>query len=185
MVRRDTRSPAAPGRAARCADTPDRKAASRASGSTAVGINSLRVPTELQDRSIQLLLVEDSSLVARALGLAFETVADIELVGQARSIEEAVAATARLRPDVVLLDRRLPDGDGIDAIGSLRATAPETRVLVFTGHADEAMVARVVAAGGAGLVLKVAGLLEHLLDTVRRVAAGQDAFDVDPSQLGR
>jgi DNA-binding NarL/FixJ family response regulator len=144
----------------------------------------LRVPTELQDRSIQLLLVEDSSLVAMALGSAFETVADIELVGQARSIEEAVAATARLRPDVVLLDRRLPDGDGIDAIGSLRATAPETRVLVFTGHADEAMVARVVAAGGAGLVLK-AGLLEHLLDTIRRVAAGQDSFDVDPSQLGR
>ncbi|NKQ52029.1 response regulator transcription factor [Amycolatopsis sp. K13G38] len=127
---------------------------------------------------IRLLLVEDHSLVAMALDSAFETVTDIELVGQARSIEEAVAATAELQPDVVLLDRRLPDGDGIDAIGTLREQCGHTRVLIFTGGADRSVVARIAAAGGAGLLLK-AGLLEDLLATIRRVAAGQDFFDID------
>lgn len=127
---------------------------------------------------IRLLLVEDHSQVAMALGAAFETVEDIELVAQVRAIEEAVAATGEHRPDVVLLDRRLPDGDGIDAIGRLREQSPASRVLVFTGGADRAVVERVAAAGGAGLLLK-AGLLEDLLNTIRRVAAGEDSFDIE------
>jgi len=127
---------------------------------------------------IRLLLVEDHSLVAMALDSAFETVSDIELVGQAGSIEEAVTATAEHQPDVVLLDRRLPDGDGIDAIGTLREQCAKARVLVFTGGADRSAVARIAAAGGAGLLLK-AGLLEDLLDTIRRVAAGEQFFDID------
>ncbi|PXY34023.1 hypothetical protein BA062_17630 [Prauserella flavalba] len=127
---------------------------------------------------MRLLLVEDHSMVAMALGSAFEAVDDIELIGHVASIKQAVAAIERERPDVVLLDRRLPDGDGIDAIGSLRDRSPESRVLVFTGVADREVADRVAEAGGAGLLLK-AGLLEDLLDTIRRVAAGQQVFDVD------
>ena len=127
---------------------------------------------------IRLLLVEDHSLVAMALESAFETVTDITLVAQAGTVAEAVAATGEHRPDVVLLDRRLPDGDGIDAIGRLLEQCPDARILVFTGGADQSVVARIAAAGGAGLLLK-AGLLEDLLDTIRRVAAGQTSFDVD------
>ncbi|MFF5988061.1 response regulator [Prauserella flavalba] len=127
---------------------------------------------------VRLLLVEDHSMVAMALGSAFEAVDDIELIGHVASIKQAVAAIERERPDVVLLDRRLPDGDGIDAIGSLRDRSPESRVLVFTGVADREVADRVAEAGGAGLLLK-AGLLEDLLDTIRRVAAGQQVFDVD------
>jgi CheY-like chemotaxis protein len=150
------------------------------SGRSAAGssLKLQRVPAETASETIRLLLVEDHSLVAMALESAFETVADIDLVGQAKSVEEAVDATARIRPDVVLLDRRLPDGDGIEAIARLHAESPQSRMLVFTGDADEAVVARVIAAGGAGLVLK-AGLLDDLLDTIRRVAAGHDVFDVD------
>ncbi|RBM15627.1 hypothetical protein DI005_28055 [Prauserella sp. PE36] len=125
-----------------------------------------------------MLLVEDHSMVAMALGSAFESVDDIELVGHVASIKQAVAATERERPDVVLLDRRLPDGDGIDAIATLRDRSPDSRVLVFTGVADRQVADRVAEAGGAGLLLK-AGLLEDLLDTIRRVAAGQQVFDVD------
>ncbi|GAA4659725.1 hypothetical protein GCM10023214_59330 [Amycolatopsis dongchuanensis] len=128
--------------------------------------------------TIRLLLVEDHAQVAMALDAAFETVTDIEVVGSVRAIEEAVSATGEHRPDVVLLDRRLPDGDGIDAIGRLREQSPDSRVLVFTGGADRSIAERVAAAGGAGLLLK-AGLLEDLLDTIRRVAAGEDSFDVD------
>lgn len=117
-----------------------------------------------------------------ALESAFEIEADIELVGTAKLIEEAVAAAGRSRPDVILLDRRMPDGDGVDAIGRLHAASPGTRVLVFTGYATQAIVDRVAAAGGAGLVLKAGSLLDDLLDTIRRVAAGQDHFDVDLRQ---
>lgn len=136
------------------------------------------VPSPPDSGPIRLLLVEDHSQVAMALGAAFETVPDIELVAQAGAIAEAVSATGEHQPDVVLLDRRLPDGDGIDAIGRLREQSPQSRVLVFTGGADREIVERVAAAGGAGLLLK-AGLLEDLLDTIRRVAAGEDSFDVD------
>ncbi|PXY20791.1 hypothetical protein BAY60_25085 [Prauserella muralis] len=127
---------------------------------------------------IRLLLVEDHSMVAMALTSAFEVVDDIVLVGEAASIAEALEAVERERPDIVLLDRRLPDGDGLDAIAPLRLRSPGSRVLVFTGVADAADAARAAEAGGAGLVLK-AGKLDDLLETIRRVAAGQDAFDTD------
>ena len=127
---------------------------------------------------IRLLLVEDHALVAMALESAFEMVTDITLVAHARTVAEGLTATGEHRPDVVLLDRRLPDGDGIEAIGRLLEQCPDARVLVFTGGADRAVVDRIAAAGGAGLLLK-AGLLEDLLDTIRRVAAGQTSFDVD------
>ncbi|WP_166462532.1 response regulator [Amycolatopsis acidicola] len=135
-------------------------------------------PSGRETEPIRLLLVEDHSQVALALGSAFEMVPGIELVGQARGVEEAVAATAEHRPDVVLLDRRLPDGDGIDAIGRLHEQWAEARVLVFTGGADRSVIDRVAAAGGAGLLLK-AGLLEDLVATIRKVAAGEDSFDVE------
>lgn len=126
---------------------------------------------------IRLLLVEDHSMVTMALASAFEVTDDIVLVAQVTSIAEALDAAERAHPDVVLLDRRLPDGDGIDAIAPLLLRSPGSRVLVFTGVADAADAARVAEAGGAGLLLK-AGTLDGLLDTVRRVAAGHDAFDV-------
>ncbi|MFC4004754.1 response regulator transcription factor [Prauserella oleivorans] len=127
---------------------------------------------------IRLLLVEDHSMVAMALDSAFASVEDIELIGQATSIRQAVDDVGTHRPDVVLLDRRLPDGDGIAAISRLRDQAPGTRVLVFTGAADRDLSRRVADAGGAGVLLK-AGLLTDLLDTIRRVAAGQTVFDID------
>lgn len=129
---------------------------------------------------IRLLLVEDHAQVAMALEAAFETVEDIDLVARARTVEEAVSATGEHRPDLVLLDRLLPDGDGVDAIGRLRGQNPRTRVLVYTGGADRAIADQVRAAGGDGLVLK-AGLLDELLGTIRRVAAGEKSFDVDLS----
>ncbi|HEY9293496.1 MAG TPA: response regulator transcription factor [Microlunatus sp.] len=130
---------------------------------------------------IRLLLVEDHAQVAMALAAAFETVDDIDLVARASTIEEAVSATGEHLPDLVLLDRRLPDGDGIDAIGRLREQHPATRVLVFTGEADRVIADRVRAAGGDGLVLK-AGLLNGLLGAARRVAAGEQTFDVELSE---
>ncbi len=117
-------------------------------------------------------------MVVMALDSAFDLVEDIDLVETAGSIAATVAAAARIRPDVILLDRRLPDGNGIDAIGRLQEVSPAARVLVFTGDADRTVRDRVIAAGGAGLVLKT-GLFDDLLEIVRRVAAGENCFDVD------
>jgi DNA-binding NarL/FixJ family response regulator len=124
---------------------------------------------------ITILLVEDHDMVAEAIRLALNRTDDLEVVGRSLSVKDALADTARLSPAVVVLDRRLPDGDGIAAIGTLRAAAPGTRVLVLTGEASPAVAAHVAEAGGSGLILKV-GNLGELQEAVRLVAAGEVAF---------
>ncbi|SHN09528.1 response regulator transcription factor [Actinacidiphila paucisporea] len=124
---------------------------------------------------ITILLVEDHDMVAEAIRLALDRTDDLDVVGRSLSVKDALADAARLRPAVVVLDRRLPDGDGIAAIGPIKAAAPGTRVLVLTGEATPAVAARVAAAGGSGLLLKI-GSLDELQDGVRLVAAGDVAF---------
>jgi DNA-binding NarL/FixJ family response regulator len=123
---------------------------------------------------IRVLLVEDHDMVAEALGLGLRQASDIEVVCQSSSLADALADARRWRPEVVVLDRRLPDGDGITAISDFGALGG--RVLVLTGEATASVGARVAEAGGAGLVLKSARL-DELVAAVRRVAAGQVVFD--------
>ncbi|MEV6902595.1 response regulator transcription factor [Amycolatopsis sp. NPDC051372] len=123
---------------------------------------------------VRVLLVEDHDMVAQALELALQRSPAISVVGRASSREAATADTARLRPDVVVLDRRLPDGDAVAAIGDLAALG--SRVLVLTGDATPAVAARVAEAGGQGLLLKSAPL-DQLESAVQRVAKGEVVFD--------
>jgi DNA-binding NarL/FixJ family response regulator len=123
---------------------------------------------------IRVLLVEDHDMVAEALGLGLRQSPDIEVVGQSSSLASALADARQWRPEVVVLDRRLPDGDGITAIGDFGALG--ARVLVLTGEATASVGARVAEAGGAGLVLKSARL-DELVTAVRQVATGQVVFD--------
>ncbi|ANZ38054.1 DNA-binding response regulator [Lentzea guizhouensis] len=120
----------------------------------------------------RVVLVEDHDMVAEAIGLALER-AGIEVVARAATVAAALADIRRTGPDVVLLDRRLPDGDGTTLIPQLSAT---TRVLVLTGEATASIAARVAEAGGAGLILKSARL-DELVEAVERVAAGEVVFD--------
>ncbi|WP_370942700.1 response regulator transcription factor [Amycolatopsis sp. cg5] len=122
--------------------------------------------------AVRVLLVEDHDMVAEALRLALAAFPEIELVERANSLETGVAAADRLRPQVVLLDRRLPDGDAIEAIGRF---AP-ARVLVLTGDANPKITARLLDAGGAGLVLK-SGMIEDLAAAIGAVAAGGIVID--------
>jgi DNA-binding NarL/FixJ family response regulator len=124
----------------------------------------------------RVVLVEDHDMVAEAMALAMQRADDIEIVARARSIATALEEVRRCEPDVVLLDRRLPDGDAIDAIGALSEQG--ARVLMLTGEATSTVAARVAEAGGSGLVLKSAGLNE-LEDAVRRVAEGEAVFGAE------
>src|SRR6266498_2261810 len=136
---------------------------------------------------IRVVLVEVHDMVAEAIGLALDQTADMDVVARASTIAAAVAEVRRHKPDVVVLDRRLPDGDGIAAINELEAVTPGVRVLVLTGEATAAVAARVVEAGGAGLVLKssrledlvaavlLAGVLDRLTGRVRSTGASLTA----------
>ncbi|MFJ6718637.1 response regulator [Streptomyces sp. NPDC091259] len=124
---------------------------------------------------ITILLVEDHDMVAEAIRIALDRTDDLTVVGRSLCVKDALADAALLRPAVVVLDRRLPDGDGISAIAPLKAAAPGTRVLLLTGDGTPAMAAHVAEAGGSGLILK-AGNLAELKDGVRHVAAGDVAF---------
>jgi DNA-binding NarL/FixJ family response regulator len=126
---------------------------------------------------IRVVLVEDHDMVAEAMTLALQRADDIEIVARALSIATALVEVRRCEPDVVLLDRRLPDGDAIDAIDQL-TTAGAGRVLVLTGEATASVAAKVAEAGGAGLMLKSSGL-DELEDAVRRVANGEAVFGAE------
>ncbi|MEU1148760.1 response regulator [Streptomyces sp. NPDC005863] len=130
---------------------------------------------------VRVLLVEDHDMVAEAIRLALERSPDLRVVGRAPSVAGALDTARQCAPDVVLMDRRLPDGDGVTAIADLLALIPDVRVLILTGEGNGSVAARVAETGGAGLILKARGLHE-LEDAVRRVAAGEVVFS--PGLLG-
>ncbi|NEC68874.1 response regulator transcription factor [Streptomyces sp. SID9727] len=126
-------------------------------------------------RPVRILLVEDHDMVAEAICLALERSPDLQIVGRSASVGSALAEAERCKPDVVLMDRRLPDGDGVTAITDLLALVPDVRVLILAGEGSGSVAARVAETGGSGLILKARGLSE-LEDAVRRVAAGEVVF---------
>ncbi|MGW1591716.1 response regulator transcription factor [Streptomyces sp. NPDC002386] len=121
---------------------------------------------------IRLLLVDDDPLVRAGLALMIGGAGDIEIVGEAADGGEVEEAVERTRPDVVLMDIRMPSVDGITATRLLRARADAPEVVVLTTfHADE-QVLHALRAGAAGFVLKDTPPAE-IVDAVRRVAAGE------------
>ncbi|MFD5074329.1 response regulator [Streptomyces sp. NPDC058371] len=123
-------------------------------------------------RPVRVLVVEDHDMVAEAICLALQRSPGLEIVGRSATVATALSDAGRYKPDVVLMDRRLPDGDGISAIAALEALVPDARVLILAGEGNASIAARVAEAGGAGLILKASGL-DELEDAVRRVAAGE------------
>ena len=125
---------------------------------------------------IRLVLVDDSQVVRMGLRSLLTTEPRIELVGEAGTVASAVETCARLKPDVVLLDIRLPDGTGFDACRQIFAKLPDTRVLVLTSVADETLVDEAIRAGAHGYLLKEIdgrGLLQAVFD----VAEGKSILD--------
>ena len=104
----------------------------------------------MSNRSIRVLVVDDHQTVAESLRHVLEAEPDLEPVGVAGTVLDGVAAAARLSPDVVLMDQRLPDGDGIRAAEVIRLQRPETQVLLLTGFVDDGDVVRAIEVGCSG-----------------------------------
>ena len=126
--------------------------------------------------SIRLLIVDDHKVVRLGLTTLLSRYATIEVIGEAATVAAAVDETRRLRPDVVLMDVRLPDGNGFEACRQIRQLQPETRVLFLTSVADDAIVLASIEAGGDGYLLKEIDE-EALVRAIKNVAAGQSILD--------
>ncbi len=127
-------------------------------------------------KKIRLFLLDDHEIVRRGLRDLFEAEDDLEVVGDVGSAQEAIRITPALRPDVAILDARLPDGSGIDVCRAIRSKNPEIKAIILTSYDDDEALFAAIMAGAAGYVLKQVRTAD-LVDTVRRVAAGQSLLD--------
>ena len=153
--------------------------------------------TEIPARPLTLLVVDDHEVVRQGLVALLDRREGFQVVAEAGTVAEAIAAARRFEPDLVIMDVRLPDGSGIEACREIRAERPATRVLILTSYPDEEAVLSAIVAGASGYLLKqirardlVAALesvgrgeslldpavtekvLERVLDRVRRLATG-------------
>lgn len=119
----------------------------------------------------KVLICDDHAVVRTGLRLTLEKEKDFQVAGEAENMERAISLAARLRPDLVLMDISMPGTAGLEAIPHIRAAAPEARVLILTGHDDEAYFFQALKAGAAGYVLKGASMSE-LLAALRLVVHG-------------
>lgn len=124
--------------------------------------------------SIRVLIADDHEVVRTGLVSLFAGT-EVEIVSQVASGEEAVKTALQLKPDVVMLDVRMGGSDGLTALARLKQERPEMPVLMLSSYDNPTYVARAVALGASGYVLK-GGTRDELLAAVRRAAAGQDAW---------
>jgi two-component system response regulator DevR len=125
---------------------------------------------------ISVFLVDDHELVRRGIVGLLDAEADIEVVGEASTASQARSRILATRPDVAVLDVRLPDGSGIDVCRDVRSAAPDIQCLILTAYDDDEAIYAAVLAGASGYVLKDirgAGLVE----SVRAVASGRSLLD--------
>ena len=131
---------------------------------------------------IRIVVADDQAIVRDGLVTVLRLVPGLEVVAEAADGEEAVARTAELRPDVVLMDLRMPGLDGVGATARITADFPDTAVLVLTTFADDESILRALTAGARGYLLKDAGRAE-LAAAVRAVARGQSTFAPEVSAV--
>ncbi len=130
---------------------------------------------------VRIFLLDDHEIVRTGLRSLLEIEEDIVVVGEAGTVEEALGRIPAVRPDLAVLDVRVPDGSGMQVCREVRARHPEIACVMLTSYAsDEALVAAVMA-GAAGYILKQVGGSD-LVDKLRRAAAGESLFDAVATQ---
>lgn len=121
---------------------------------------------------IQVLLVDDQTLVRQGIQMLLEIEADIQVIGQAENGREALQLVEALRPDVVLMDVRMPEMDGVAATQAISARFPDTGVIILTTFEDDESVFGGLEAGARGYLLKDISS-EEMAQAIRKVAAGE------------
>jgi DNA-binding NarL/FixJ family response regulator len=134
------------------------------------------VDVPVASRPIRVLVADDQAIVRDGLVTVLTLLDDITVVGSAGDGREAVERARELRPDVVLMDLRMPELDGADATAALLADRPGTAVLVLTTYADDASIGRALRAGARGYLTKDASR-DDIAVAIRAVARGQATFD--------
>jgi DNA-binding NarL/FixJ family response regulator len=125
---------------------------------------------------IRVYLLDDHEIVRRGIRDLLESAGDIVVVGESGLAAEAIRHIPALRPDVAILDGRLPDGSGIDVCREIRSKDPTIAALILTSYDDDEALFSAIMAGAAGYILKQVGG-NDFVETVRRVAAGQSMLD--------
>ncbi len=130
---------------------------------------------------IRVLLVDDHEVVREGLRTLLARREDILVVAEAGSVAEAVEAAAKARPDVVIMDIRLPDGSGVEACRTIRDKRPETRVIMLTSYADDEALFASIVAGASGYLLKQTRG-QALVEAIAAVAKGRSLLDPDVTE---
>ncbi len=130
-----------------------------------------------KSKPIRLVIVDDHEVVRIGLCAVLSLTPGMKVVGQGGRMEEAKTLCSRLKPDLVLLDIRLPDGSGVDAAREILAKCPKTRVLFLTSFADDHTVLEAILSGAQGYILKDIAS-EALVRAIRTVYAGQPVIDL-------
>ena len=123
-----------------------------------------------------VFLVDDHHIVRRGVADLIEAEPDLEVIGEAGSVSHALARIPALRPEVVVLDVRLPDGNGLERCRELLDQHPDLRCLILTSFTDEQAMLDAILAGASGYVVKDIGTTE-LVDAIRDVGAGKSLLD--------
>ena len=122
--------------------------------------------------SVRILVTDDHPVVRAGLSGMLSSEPDFEVVGEAQNGKEAVAFVGELKPDVVLMDLRMPEMDGVTAIGHIKSDHPDVHILVLTTYESDADILRAIETGATGYLLKDTPR-EELFGAIRTVAQGQ------------
>jgi len=127
-------------------------------------------------RVITVFLVDDHEVVRRGVADLLEEAENLTVIGQASSVSQALARIPALRPDIAVLDVRLPDGNGVELCRELRSALPDLNCLMLTSYTDEQAMMDAILAGAGGYVIKdIKGM--QLVDAVRQVGSGRSLLD--------
>jgi DNA-binding NarL/FixJ family response regulator len=127
-------------------------------------------------RQLRLLLVDDHEVVRQGLAAVISRRENFQVVAEAGTVAEAIDAAERFRPDLIVMDVRLPDGSGIEACREIRAEHPEIRVVMLTSYPDEEAVLSAIVAGASGYLLKQIRARD-LVSALEAVGRGESLLD--------